>query len=129
MIYAVIGSRSFNNYKLLKETLDKHNDIGEIVSGGAVGSDSLAEKYAKENKIPFKVFKPNWQDFSEPCVIKTNQYGDFNALAGLKRNQLIIDYCDKVIAFWDGKSRGSKDSINKAQQQGKQVIIIKVGEK
>jgi hypothetical protein len=129
MIYAVIGSRSFNNYSLLEEVLNEYHDLTEIVSGGASGADSLASKYAREKEIPLKVFKPNWQDFSEPCIIKTNHYGDFNALSGNKRNQLIIDSCDKVIAFWDGESRGTKDSINKAKKQNKEVIIVKVGEK
>jgi len=127
MIYAVIGSRGFNDYSLLEEVLNEYHDLTEIVSGAASGADSLASKYAREKEIPLKVFKPNWQDFSEPCFVKFNSFGEYNAMAGNKRNQFIIDYCDKVIAFWDEKSRGTKDSINKAKKQNKEVIIVKVG--
>ena len=72
------------------------------------------------------IFKANWKDMSPPCVVKQNQYGEYNALAGMKRNTYIIENSDLVIAFWDGKSTGTKDSINKAKLLNKEIIIIKI---
>jgi hypothetical protein len=125
MKYAIIGGRNFNDYELLKQSLNEYNDIDLIVSGAANGADELSEVYAKENNIPTLIHKANWKNMKEPCVRKSNQYGEYNSLAGLNRNSLIIKDCDIVIAFWDGKSRGTKDSINKAKKAGKEIIIVK----
>ena len=123
MKYAVIGGRDFDNYELLKSTLDKYDDIEYIVSGRAKGADQLGELYAKENDIPTIIHKANWKDMSEPCITKYNGFGVYNALAGFNRNTLIIEDCDIIIAFWNG-SKGTKDSINKAKKMNKEIIII-----
>ena len=109
MIAAVVGSRNFTNYDQLSEELSKYN-IHEIVSGGAIGADSLAERYALEWEIPIRIFKPDWST---------------GRGAGLARNTDIINAADIIIAFWDGISTGTKDSINKAKKAGKQLIIIR----
>jgi len=124
MNVAVIGNRDFEDYLLLEKVLNKF-DIHLITSGGAKGADSLAEEYAKNKGIEINVIEAKWDDFSEPCVIKYNQYGKkYNTLAGFKRNQEIIKAVDVVIAFWDGKSPGTRDSIKKAEQLEKTVIVV-----
>ena len=60
MRVAVVGSRGFNDYLLLKETLLNHF-ITRIVSGGAKGADKLAEKFAEEHGIPLDIHKPDWK--------------------------------------------------------------------
>ena len=77
---AIIGSRDFENYALLKTTLESFSPT-QIISGGAKG-------------------------------------------AGVIRNRQIVDHCDQVIAFWDGKSRGTKSSIDYAKKLGKPVLIV-----
>ncbi|MCQ2478470.1 MAG: DUF2493 domain-containing protein [Clostridia bacterium] len=106
MKVAVIGSRG-----LAVKDLGKYlpSDTTEIVSGGAKGIDKCAEQYANKNKIPIKVFLPEY-----------NKYG---RSAPLKRNIQIIDYADTVLAFWDGVSRGTKFVIDKCKERGK---IIKI---
>jgi len=108
---AVVGSRTFNDYVLVRETL-KDVDIEEIVSGGAKGADRLAERYARDFGFPTKIFKPDWE-------------GDGKA-AGFIRNKQIVLYADKVIAFWDGHSKGTKNTIDLATEQGKLLKVIKV---
>lgn len=44
--------------------------------------------------------------------------------APLMRNKQIVDYADKMIAFWDGESRGTSYAINYAGEKGKQVNVI-----
>lgn len=112
MEIAIIGSRNFANYSLLAECLNWFHlaDISRIISGGAIGADSLAENYAENNGLECTVFRPDW-----------NKDGK---AAGFIRNQKIIDACDIVIAFWDGKSKGTKDSINKAKLAKKPTLII-----
>ena len=114
MKLAVVGSRNFNDYNLLKSKLDqihKRKPITLIVSGGAKGADSLSERWAKENSIETLIFIPDW-----------NKYGK---RAGFLRNEDIITNSDAVIAFWDGVSRGTESSINLAKKQGKSCLMVK----
>ena len=124
MKLAAVGSRDFNNKELAYKELDKLENIDLVVSGAARGADTICVEWAKERGIPFKEFEANWKDMSEPCVTKYNTQGPYNALAGFKRNTVVVENCDVVIAFWDYKSPGTKDTINKAKQAGKEVIII-----
>ena len=105
---AVIGSRNFSDYEMMKAELSKH-DITCIVSGGAKGADSLAEKYASENSLSVEIYKPDWS---------------LGRHAGILRNKTIVDNADLVIAFWDGASKGTLSSINYAKKQGKSIFII-----
>lgn len=113
MILAVVGSRGFTNYELLKTELDKIKnirDIEEIVSGGAEGADKFAEKYAKDEKIKMKIILPDWKNYGKR--------------AGAIRNEQIIVYSSDVIAFWDGLSPGTKITINLAEKYNKPVTKI-----
>lgn len=110
MNLSVIGSRTFNNYQLLEEEILYHQlNIGKIISGGAKGADTLAEIFAKKHDIETLILKPEW-----------NLYGKS---AGYKRNVDIINKCDICIAFWDGESKGTKHSIDIANNLKKPLII------
>ena len=114
MKLAVVGSRNFSDYELLKSKLDlihKRKPITLIVSGGAKGADSLSERWAKENNIPTKIFIPDWNKFGKK--------------AGFLRNEDIIKNSDAVIAFWDGESRGTLSSINLAEKYKKSCLIVR----
>jgi len=110
MKLAVVGSKSFKDYEKLKEVLDEYEDVEEIVSGGAVGADSLAERYAIEHHIPIKVFYPNWSKYGKA--------------AGPIRNKLIIQRADKVVAFYNGHSRGTESSMRYANSMNKDLKIV-----
>jgi hypothetical protein len=113
MKLAIIGSRTFNDYKLLCEKLNNINSIKKItliVSGGANGADKLGEKYAKENNILTKIFLPDWKNFGKK--------------AGYLRNIDIINESDCVIVFWDGVSKGTQHSINLAKKYQKKCLIV-----
>ena len=112
MKIAVVGSREWNHLKLLESTLCKEFTqavVTEFISGGARGVDSYAEKLAKDYQLKITIFKPDWDKYGKS--------------AGYKRNKLIIDEADKVIAFWSGKSKGTKHSIDLAIQAGKPIDI------
>lgn len=114
MKLAVVGSRTFNDYDLLKSYLDKIHErepITYIVSGGAKGADSLSERWARENNIETIIFLPDWNKYKKA--------------AGFIRNKDIINESDKVIAFWDEISKGTLSSINLAKDQNKKTIVVK----
>ena len=108
---AIIGSRTFEDYELLTEKLGQIEGITQIISGGAKGADQLAERYAAENGIDIVVVKPDW--------------GAYGKAAGLRRNEVIIEKSDLVVIFWDGKSRGTKNSLDLAKKVRKRIKLYK----
>ena len=108
MKIAIIGSRNIKNISLEEYV----TDADEIVSGGARGVDTLAAEYAKQNGIKLTEFLP--------------EYDKYGKGATLIRNKQIVDYSDKIIAFWDGKSKGTAYTINYVKSINKphQIIII-----
>lgn len=106
---AVVGSRDFNDYSYMKEVLQWF-DIKRIISGGAKGADHLAEKYAAEHGLPITVFPAEWERFGKS--------------AGYKRNMKIVEAADEIAAFWDGQSKGTKHTIDFADDKGKPVYVF-----
>jgi hypothetical protein len=116
MKIGIIGSRTFNDYELLKEVmsdyLNRDNELNceLVVSGGAKGADKLGERWAKENNIKTLIFYPEWDKYGKS--------------AGFRRNQDIIKNSDMVVAFWDKTSKGTKSSIDLCVKSGKIVKIV-----
>ena len=106
MKIAIIGSRSVT----VNNIGDYISPTDEIVSGGAVGVDSSAAEYAKANGLKLTVFLP--------------QYKRYGRAAPMVRNKEIVDYADKIIAFWDGASKGTLSVIKYAEKLGKKCDII-----
>lgn len=106
MKVAVIGSRGLTVSDLGRYLPE---NTTEIVSGGAKGVDTSAREYAKKNGIKLTEFLP--------------EYTRFGRSAPLKRNITIIEYADIVLAFWDGKSRGTKFVIDNCRKLGVEVRV------
>ena len=114
----VAGGRDFNDYKLLKETLDsfqqEYGNITEVVSGTAKGVDKLGEQYANENNITIKRFVPDWEGLGKK--------------AGHVRNRLMGDYAKEhngmLVAFWDKQSKGTKGMIDYANNIGLKSVVV-----
>ena len=84
----------------------------EIVSGGAKGIDECAKAYAKDAGLKYTEFLP--------------EYNLHSRRAPIERNKLIVQYSDTVVAFWDGKSRGTQFVIKYAKKMGKPIYIYPV---
>ena len=113
MNIAIVGGRNFKNYIKMKKYIEDNlnvSQIDNIVSGGAKGADSLGRRFAEEHNISMITHLPDW-----------DRYGKS---AGFKRNPLIVADADTVIAFWDGKSKGTKDTITLAREAGKFVQVV-----
>jgi len=111
MNYAIIGSRSFQNYEMLKIVCNRLlRETDTIVSGAASGADILGKQYAIERKLKYLEFPAVWSKYGKR--------------AGFIRNQKIIDNSDFVIAFWDGVSNGTKHSIELAKLDKIPTLII-----
>jgi hypothetical protein len=92
----------------------------EIISGGAEGIDTLAEKYANDNKFPFKKYDAKW--YGE------NGKGTYNKDAGTDRNALIVKECNYVLALPSKTSIGTYDTIRKAKNAKLHVTVIDLPE-
>lgn len=110
MKIAVIGSRNLTVNDLRKYLTE---DVTEIVSGGAKGIDLCAREYARVNKIKLTEFLPEYEKYGRG--------------APLKRNLQIIDYADLILAFWDGKSKGTKYVIDNCKKRNKKVSVFIIG--
>ena len=109
MKVAIIGSRSIKSADISKRIPP---DTTLIISGGAVGIDTLAEQYADAKGIEKLILYPNYELYGRS--------------APLIRDRLIVDHADLVIAFWDGESRGTEYTISYAKKRNVpcQVYII-----
>lgn len=129
----IAGSRNFNDYEFLKTKCDKileryNKDNVFVMVGCAKGVDTMAFNYCLERGYEVEVHRANWGDFyKKPShEIGTTKYGDqYWKLAGLMRNQEMVDKADALIAFWYEKSNGTKDVIERAKRKNIPVRIIK----
>ena len=110
----IAGTRTFEDYSLLKERCDyylqNYQEI-EIVSGGSKGADFLGERYAVDSDYKLSKFPANW---------------DLGPKAGPIRNRQMAEYADALIAFWDGESKGTLNMINVAKELGLKVKIVQI---
>ena len=129
MKIAVVGSRTFNNRVFLMSILNEHvKSEDELISGGASGADALAYWFAEIYQIPITIYLPNF------TIIKRNKETGYPPIekvvwphkgAGLMRNTTIVENSDLVIAFWDGESRGTLDTIQKCEKMNKKILVFK----
>lgn len=105
----IAGSRTIENIDISPYISD---DTELIISGGAKGVDALAEQYADKHRISKLILRP--------------KYKLYRRRAPLIRNDEMVDMCDKVLVFWDGKSKGTKHTIDYAKKTGKPLELIKI---
>ncbi len=103
----IIGSRTISDFDLTRHIPD---GVKLIISGGARGIDSVAEKYADDRGVEKLIIRP--------------RYERFGRAAPLKRNEAMVDLADVVLAIWDGQSRGTKYTLNYARKNDKKIIEI-----
>ena len=114
----VAGSRSFYNYRLMELELDKLFNENEefagreikIISGMALGADALAIDYADKHKLTKILFPANWKRYPR--------------IAGFLRNEDMLSVATHLVAFWDGKSSGTRHMIEIAKGKGIPVWVF-----
>lgn len=114
----IAGSRTINDYELVKQTINESgwvNEMTEVVCGMANGVDLLGKRFADENNIPVEKFPVTKKDWA--------MYGKY---AGRRRNKQMAEYADKLIAIHLDTSPGTLHMINTMRDFEKPVFIKKL---
>ena len=90
--------------------------ITKVITGGARGIDSIAFQTAESAGIRNLQFLPDRKKFPGKMILKAFQ----------ERNRLIVDTCDLLLAVWDGKSRGTENTLAYARKVNKPAFLIQV---
>jgi predicted Rossmann fold nucleotide-binding protein DprA/Smf involved in DNA uptake len=105
----IVGSRDYPDLEEVWDFVDTLPAGTVVVSGGARGVDREAEEAARARGLAVLVFHADWR-----------RYGP---AAGPIRNAKIAGAVDRLVAFWDGESSGTMNTIQHARLQGKAVEI------
>ena len=115
-VIAVIGSRNFCDYSFFAEKLEhllQNLSDYSFVSGGCKDSaDALIVRFCQENNFKLIEHLPDWELHKKA--------------AGIIRNKLIINDATHIIAFWDGISKGTANSLKLAEKRNLPIKIIKI---
>ncbi len=103
----VVGSRSIETFDL---TPFIPADTDLIITGGAVGVDSIAEAYADRHRLSKLILRP--------------QYEKFGRAAPIRRNERMVELADHVLVVWDGVSGGMRATIRYAQKRHIPVTVL-----
>lgn len=104
-----------------------------LIAGGARGWDSIITQLAviKDVKLwlylPFGVnsTKESFRKYAEIIKISNLARGKYNLANFFIRNQWIVDDCDILIPYWDGRKKGGTyDTIKRAKKAGKDIVGI-----
>lgn len=110
MKVAIVGSRDFSNLDLVRKYVDRLDKDVTVISGGARGVDMVAIVQAEVRGLRVKVIPANWDKYGKG--------------AGYRRNREIVAEADEVMAFWDGNSRGTLNTMTLARAAGKPVGVM-----
>ena len=108
----IVGSRGIVDFDLSEYI---STEVDTVISGGARGIDSLAEKYADSHRISKYIIRPN--------------YARYGRAAPIKRNDLMIDMADAVLVIWDGKSKGTHYILDRVKKNNKPLTLVCIDER
>jgi predicted Rossmann fold nucleotide-binding protein DprA/Smf involved in DNA uptake len=105
----IAGSRDYPRLDFVRDMVKSFDPDTTVITGGARGVDKAAEEAAIARGLRVETYRPRW--------------GAQGRGAGIIRNRLMVNACDQVVAFWDGKSAGTKSTIEFAKATGKPLVV------
>ena len=111
MRVAIVGSRHFPAPARVTDYVNSLPKGSSIITGSASGVDAAATRAAREKGIPVQVVPASFDEMADPSK-------------SAARNQRLVDACDVLVAFWDGASRGTRTTVERALDSGKEVHVF-----
>jgi predicted Rossmann fold nucleotide-binding protein DprA/Smf involved in DNA uptake len=111
---AIVGSRHFSEPDRVSDYVGSLPRGASIITGSASGVDAAATKTARAKGIPVQVIAASFDELAD-------------ASKSAARNQRLIDACDVLVAFWDGTSKGTRNTVERALDSGKEVHVFVSG--
>jgi NADP-dependent 3-hydroxy acid dehydrogenase YdfG len=108
---AIVGSRRFSEPARVSDYVNALPPRASIITGSASGVDAAATKAARAKGIPVQVIPASFDELSD-------------AARSAARNQRLVDACDVLVAFWDGSSKGTRSTVERALDSGKEVHVF-----
>ncbi len=106
----VTGSRGWKNEAAIRDRLAALPADACVMQGGAAGADNIAYRFCLDKGLKYQTYRPA---ITRPSPQRYHE-----------RNDRMLDQADLVLAFWDGRSRGTGSVIEKAQRRGIPVEVI-----
>ncbi|GAC1504468.1 MAG: hypothetical protein NVS1B3_01290 [Candidatus Dormibacteraceae bacterium] len=108
---AIVGSRRFSDPSRVSDSVNALPPPASIITGSASGVDAAATKAARAKGIPVQVMPASFDEVAD-------------AGRSAARNQRLVDACEVLVAFWDGSSRGTRATVERALDSGKEVHVF-----
>jgi predicted Rossmann fold nucleotide-binding protein DprA/Smf involved in DNA uptake len=108
---AIVGSRRFSEPERVAEYVRSLPARASIITGSASGVDAAATKAARARGVPVQVLPASFDEVAD-------------ASKSAARNQRLVDACDVLVAFWDGESKGTRTTVDRALDAGKEVHVF-----
>ena len=111
MRVGIVGSRHYPDLSRVAEYVDALPATSSLVTGSAAGVDATAARAARERGLPVRVLGASFEEARDADV-------------AAERNQRLIDACEVLVAFWDGQSQGTRRTIDRALDSGREVHVL-----
>lgn len=111
MKVAIVGSRRFAAPDRVTEYVKGLPANASIITGSASGVDAAATRAARERGLAVQVLPASFEELADPGKAAA-------------RNQRLVDACDVLVAFWDGSSKGTRATVDRALDSAKEVHVF-----
>lgn len=111
MKVGIVGSRHFSEPDRVTDYVRTLPTNASIITGSASGVDAAATKAARERGIAVQVIAASFDELAD-------------STRAAARNQRLVNACDVVVAFWDGSSEGTRATVERALDSGKEVHVF-----
>ena len=109
-----MGSRHFPEMDRVRDFVRGLPDGATVITGGASGVDAAAGEAARERNLGLIKLPPRFEEATDPGASK-------------RRNQELVDAAEVVVAFWDGVSEGTRRTVERALESGREVHVFVPG--
>lgn len=107
-----MGSRHYSGLDRVEEYVDALPSGSRVVTGSASGVDAAATRAARRREIPVQTVAASFEEVKDPAQAEA-------------RNRKLIENCDVLVAFWDGVSRGTRMTVERALDAGMEVHVFR----